>query len=155
MSFFPFILVSGCVHATSHFRGRDMLTVLSPFFFFSFFPVGKQGYMPCYQSRIQWDWLKCANILGQQLKKISLRKFLFNYQWPLYTRNWNVNNSIHFISVISLSVFTHCKLLLRLYYHSDGHSSPHHPLVFTGCMLCWFLLLALETVSIEWSDSVC
>lgn len=129
MSFFPLILVSGCVHATFCLRGRDVLTVLS-----TFFSPQLESKVTCLATKVIFVIVYFSNhasVLGLQLKKASLHKFLFYYKLPLYMRSWNVNHSLNYFSDVSLSIFTHYELPLRLCYHSNGHSSPATP------SLCW------------------
>lgn len=95
-----------------------------------------------------------ASVLGLQLKKASLRKFLCYYKLPLYMRSWNVNHSLNYFSDVSLSIFTHCELLLRLCYHSNGHSSPVTPSLHWLYGLLIPCVRSGDCVSVGWLGSV-
>lgn len=151
MLFSPLILVSGCVHATFCFRGRAVLSVLTLFYYYYCLGV----FLPSCKARLRAllpkqnivSFGNCASSLRLQLRGVFLQKFSCCCNLPLYVRNWGVNHSLPLISEASL-VFS-----LILSFSWDCAATQMDvpallPPAFTDCVFCWFLVSALEIVSI-------
>lgn len=92
--------------------------------------------------------------LDCNLRKLPYVNSSFYYKLPLYMRSWNVNHSLNYFSDVSLSIFTHCELPLRLCYHSNVHSSPATPSLHWPYGLLIPCVRSGDYVSVGWLGSV-